>query len=292
MLKKYSCPVLDLQESLDRLYRGALPERAVVLTFDDGFYDFQKVVWPILKEYGYPATVYCTTYWATIARPVVPPIWNYLLWKGRGSVYRSLPDLASGFQLNLTSGAGLSMAMKSLISFADEKNLDGFQRDAITQQLANTVGVDYEEIRRQRLLHLLQPEELCELSRQGVSIQLHMHRHFSPNEEQNFKRNLEENRTYIENLTGSRPTHFCYPGGRYKPDFLPWLSDLGIESATTCNPRLASTKSKPLMLPRLVDTSTLSNIEFESWLVGIGDFVPQLRNNHILEAVAEETPKP
>src|SRR6185437_2846413 len=84
-LKRTRCTILPLQEALDRLYRGDLPERAVALTFDDGTYDFRQIVWPMLKEYGYPATLYWTTYWVTIGRPVVPVIWNYLLWKKRGS---------------------------------------------------------------------------------------------------------------------------------------------------------------------------------------------------------------
>src|SRR5437868_5337549 len=37
-LKSWGCHVLDLDEALDLLYRGSLPERAVVLTFDDGTY--------------------------------------------------------------------------------------------------------------------------------------------------------------------------------------------------------------------------------------------------------------
>src|SRR5437764_14880921 len=50
-IKGCGCNVLDLEKGLDLLYRGELPERAVVLTFDDGTYDVLKVVWPMLKEY-------------------------------------------------------------------------------------------------------------------------------------------------------------------------------------------------------------------------------------------------
>lgn len=274
-LKRYTCHVLDLRDALDMLQRDALPDRAVVLTFDDGTYDFHRVAWPILKEYGYPATLYLTTYWVTLSRPVVPGIWSYLLWKKRGFVYRAPTFLGDRVQLDLTSDAGVSKGLDRLVSTADAKNLDGMQRDAVTQELAEALGVDYEEIRRQRIYHLLQPGEIRELAREGLSVQLHMHHHKTPDQEQDFKHNLNENRTYISALVGSSPEHFCYPSGRHKPAFLPWLRDLGIRSATTCDPGLASRKTNPLLVPRLVDTSCLSTLEFESWLVGIGELLPR-----------------
>ncbi|MGD1214221.1 MAG: polysaccharide deacetylase family protein [Terriglobales bacterium] len=274
-LKKCGCSVLDLSEALDLLYGGALPERAIVLTFDDGTYDFRRIVWPILKEYGYPATLYLTTYWVTMARPVVPVIWSYLLWKKRGSVYRAPKFLGDRAQLDLTTDSGVSKALEQLVSLANAENLDGMQRDAITQELAEILGADYEDIRARRILHLLQPDEVRELAKDGVSVQMHMHHHINPDEEHDFKRNLNENRTYIQDLVGSSPDHFCYPSGRYKPEFLPWLRELGVKSATTCDPGLAFAKTDPLLVPRLVDTSYLSTLEFESWLVGVGEFLPR-----------------
>jgi peptidoglycan/xylan/chitin deacetylase (PgdA/CDA1 family) len=41
--------------------RSALPERPIVLTFDDGFADFYTKALPVLRQYGFTATLYITT---------------------------------------------------------------------------------------------------------------------------------------------------------------------------------------------------------------------------------------
>ncbi|MEM9620597.1 MAG: polysaccharide deacetylase family protein [Pseudomonadota bacterium] len=41
--------------------RQAIPERAVVLTIDDGYRSVYDVAWPILQEFGFPATLYIYT---------------------------------------------------------------------------------------------------------------------------------------------------------------------------------------------------------------------------------------
>jgi peptidoglycan/xylan/chitin deacetylase (PgdA/CDA1 family) len=45
----------------DLAERGMRAERAVVVTFDDGFADFHDEAWPLLRRYGFPATVFVTS---------------------------------------------------------------------------------------------------------------------------------------------------------------------------------------------------------------------------------------
>jgi len=78
--------VLSLPEGLSRLAANTLPERSVVLTFDDGFYSFYQVAWPILKHYNLPATVYLTTYYCSYNRPVFDLIAAYILWRARPEI--------------------------------------------------------------------------------------------------------------------------------------------------------------------------------------------------------------
>lgn len=47
--------------TMDDLADGALPQRSVILTFDDAFADFATTAWPVLEKHGFPSIVYVPT---------------------------------------------------------------------------------------------------------------------------------------------------------------------------------------------------------------------------------------
>jgi len=60
-LQENNYTVLSLSEALDRLDNGNLPEKPVVLTVDDGYSSFYENAFPLLQDYGYPATIFINT---------------------------------------------------------------------------------------------------------------------------------------------------------------------------------------------------------------------------------------
>lgn len=52
-------PMAKLADFLDG--KVALPKKSVVVTIDDGYKSTYEIAWPILKKYGFPATVYLYT---------------------------------------------------------------------------------------------------------------------------------------------------------------------------------------------------------------------------------------
>jgi len=53
--------VMSLQELVERSTRGEVPQRAVAITFDDGYRDNYDYAFPILKKYQFPATIFVAT---------------------------------------------------------------------------------------------------------------------------------------------------------------------------------------------------------------------------------------
>ena len=61
-LKVEHFTVLTLGEVVDRMRAGeSLPQRCAVISVDDGYLSFLTDGWPLLKQYGYPATLFVST---------------------------------------------------------------------------------------------------------------------------------------------------------------------------------------------------------------------------------------
>ncbi len=61
-LKAQGYRVISLSDFIDWLQlKRQLPKRAVVLTFDDGYRAFREYAYPVLKELGFPATLFVYT---------------------------------------------------------------------------------------------------------------------------------------------------------------------------------------------------------------------------------------
>ena len=274
LLKTSGCAVLPLDEAVKRLYANDLPPRAVAITFDDGTTDFYQRAFPVLNEFGFPVTLYLTTFYADYQKPIFDLMISYLLWKGREHVLDLSGITGRRSPSTLADKPARDAVTAEIREFARNEGLSADDKDALARSVAEQFKVDYEALLGQRKLHILSPEEVSELSAQGVDVQLHTHRHRTPRNRELFLREIEDNRKRLRDLTGITAEHFCYPSGDYDPVFLPWLEEAGIVSATTCETGLASRDSHPLLLPRLLDVSNLSPVEFEGWLTGISSALP------------------
>lgn len=276
-LKKSKCTVLPLGEALERLYAGDLPDRAVAITFDDGTSDFSRKAFPLLKEFDLPATLYLTTFYSEYQRPVFDPVCSYLLWKGRNATLDLRKLTGQDLRIELTDNDVREAALGQIHTFARAQKLSAEEKDKFAASLAAHLGVDYDTLLEQRTMHNLTAAEVKTLAHNGVDVQLHTHRHRTPKDRVLFLREIEDNRARIQQMTGKRASHFCYPSGVYDPMFLPWLLEAGVVSATTCEMGFAARSSNPLLLPRFLDNESLSDIEFESWLTGVSRVLPRRR---------------
>jgi peptidoglycan/xylan/chitin deacetylase (PgdA/CDA1 family) len=272
-LRATRCSILPLGEALQRLQARELPPRSVAVTFDDGTYDFYRQAYPLLKNYGIPVTVYQTTYYTDNPMPVFNLICSYMLWKRRADRLAPIPELGLTQTMDLSTQLGRHKVVRSLVERAERENLTGREKNEIARHLAGALGIDYVELSAKRILQLMNAQEVSEIAKEGVDVQLHTHRHRTPENEALFRREISDNRERIQSLIRQSARHFCYPSGVYRQEFFSWLEKEGVLSATTCDAGLAKPGDNPFLLSRFVDTAGRTQLEFESWLSGLGALI-------------------
>jgi peptidoglycan/xylan/chitin deacetylase (PgdA/CDA1 family) len=273
MIKRGGYQVLPLGRALQLLQGNELPPRSVVLTFDDGMYDFYKQAYPLLKSYRFPVTVYQTTYYSELQKPIFNLICSYMLWKRRGAVLNKRSEIGFLKPLDLRTEESREKVVAELLDLCAAQKLNGAQKNELAERLAKVLDIDYGDLLAKRLFRVMSPQEIAQLATEGVDFQLHTHRHRAPADEKLFRAEIQENRRRVAAATKSTPTHFCYPSGVYRPEFLPWLLAENVVSATTCDVDLATAGSNPLLLPRFIDSRRRTAVEFESWLSGVGSWL-------------------
>lgn len=267
--------ILPLSDALGRLKAGTLPNRSVSITFDDGYVDFHRLAAPVLKAYNAPATVYLTTYYAEKGLPIPGITAAYMIWMSPrfAGPLQTLPGHEAIDFGNDEQRREVSRAVGEFFTY--NRTLSTADKHALLERLAAELQFDLAALQQQRLMHLMSPDEVREVAAMGFDIQLHTHTHQVPRNESAIRREINENRERIEAMTRRPARHFCYPSGVYYPELVTWLRGMQVDSATTCLPGLASPGRDPLLLPRFVDHSRVTEVEFEAWATGVGAVLPR-----------------
>jgi peptidoglycan/xylan/chitin deacetylase (PgdA/CDA1 family) len=266
LLRSMHCNVLPFGQALTRLREGTLPPRAVALTIDDGDSSVYLRAWPMLREFGFAATLYWTTYYSTHPYAVFDPMVSYLLWKGRGRFLQLREPLV---RRSLKSSTDRAHAFRAIYDFARMNAWSAERKEAFLADLSQTLEIDYPEIKTKRILHLISPAEAHAMVAEGLDLQLHTHRHRVPRDVALFSKELADNARVIREVGANNPSHFCYPSGSFLPEFAGWLRNDGVVSATTCQPGFVRRESDDYFLPRLLDKDGMSLVEFAGWISGV-----------------------
>ena len=267
--------VLPLGEALARMNAGTLPDRAVAITVDDGAYDFRSIAYPILQRLGVPVTVYVATYHVFDRRPVFDVAFRYLIWKAMLSGPVMVDDPVDGTPTPIGSAEDYFRVTARIHRSVRLEGWSAERKHNWMQELAGKLDLDWEGFLNRRTLGLMHPEEIAQLDPGIADIQLHTHRHRVPEDRELFLREIRDNREALGKcgLDPAGRVHFCYPSGVHRPSFLSWLSEAGVVSAVTGTPGLASPNSHSLLLPRFIDASKTSEVEFEAWASGFRQLV-------------------
>ncbi|WP_164844457.1 poly-beta-1,6-N-acetyl-D-glucosamine N-deacetylase PgaB [Azoarcus sp. DN11] len=181
--------VISVQDLVDAR-RGAkpLPPKAVLLTFDDAYESFYRIVFPLLKAYRYPATLAVVGSWLKEAgeQPV-----NY------GELRVSRQDFLSVPQLREIAASGLvEIASHSYdLHHGIRGNAEGNEMPAATTRRYDQATASYES------------EASYEARVVG---------------------DLARNSEFLEKLTGRRPRVMVWPYGRYSGQVQDFAARLGM----------------------------------------------------------------
>lgn len=280
LLREKGYQVIALKEALDRLDACTLPDNAVVLTADDGYLNSPQTMVKTCQEFNYPLTIYVTSYYAEKKTPIFNVMVQYVFWKTNKSELRGefsdIGILGSTNSLDLSNADKRTLYARQVIEFGREQP-DELHRQAILKRLCSVLGVDYFSMTNSGTFKLMGSEEIRLVSGLGVDIQLHTHRHRFPEDKQAALREIKENRAFLEPLTGKPLNHFCYPSGLWSSMQLPWLSELKVSSATTCNLGFVSKESGRLSLNRYLDKETICENEFVAEISGFLNLARRIR---------------
>ncbi len=277
LIQRMGFHVIRLDSAVEQLQRGQLEPDQLVIAIDDGWASFAMLAQPELQRHGFPSSLYVTTYYVKHASPVFTMAVQYMFWKTSREVieFQGVP-WAPGGTIPRGDAAALEQVMWQAILYG-EQHCNQAQRDAMCADLGRRLGVPYHDIVNNRCFHLIRPEELRHAQQTGVAIELHSHRHrFPQDNESACRQEIEDNRQALQGWIGRRPDHFCYPSGDWGQHQVPWLKEMGVKSATTCDPGLNSDRSSSHALKRILDSEHMHELEFEAALSGFNDFLQRL----------------
>lgn len=121
-LKWSGFQVIGLADAYRGLFEGApLPPRPVVLTFDDGYVNFERHAWPVLRELRHPSSVFLVT--GQLGGPA--------RWLGDGAESAPLMDAATVRRLHAEGvDIGSHSVSHARLSALDDARLQAEVRDS------------------------------------------------------------------------------------------------------------------------------------------------------------------
>ncbi|MBC7680968.1 MAG: polysaccharide deacetylase family protein [Ferruginibacter sp.] len=246
------CNVLPLDLAARQLQNHSLPERAVAITFDDGYADNRTQAQPILARHGLPATFFIATDFLDGGR-----MWN-------DTVIESV-RLSRAPQLDLRSIAkpdsSGNLGLHSIASPTDKRSAIGAiigqikylpvaQRHALTMQIAGCA-----EVQPPTDL-MMTSQQVRELRQAGMQIGAHTRSHpiLATLSADAARAEIQESRLRLEQLLGERVGLFAYPNGKsgtdYSPESVQIVRDLGFDAAVSTTWGAARAATDPFQIPR------------------------------------------
>jgi peptidoglycan/xylan/chitin deacetylase (PgdA/CDA1 family) len=261
--------------------RAEPTERAVAVTFDDGYRDVLTNAVPVLSRLGIPATVYVVTDFVKEGKMV----WTDRIVSALSATKKARVTVASNgrsVELSLRDDREKAAADEKIRSLC--KALPDGERTRLLEHVLEDLAVGDSEIVSAWPDHApLSPDDLKTLVGAGVDIGSHTksHRILTRCDTHDVRRELEESKRFIESITGMVCDGFSYPNGRpgdFDQRTRACVREAGYRSAATSIATRVSRRDDPFEIPRYtLGHNEMTNVEFAAELSGYVSFLRQMK---------------
>lgn len=243
MLNKYF-NLLTLSQAVRNIRDGHLTERAVCITFDDGYADNHEVAAPILKDLGIAATFFIATGYLN----------GGVMWNDRIiETFRHLSpgeyDFGDLGQINVLPNECRSKVIMETISKLKYLRCD--ERDRLSKEISKRFNINCAN-------SLMMTDAMVkDLHILGMEIGAHTVSHpiLARLDAAAAAVEVETSKTYLESLLQSSVTSFAYPNGIFGKDLtfrdVEIVRASGFEVAVTTDWGAVSASSNSWALPRV-----------------------------------------
>lgn len=271
-LKNSSYEVVSLQ---DAVAHDGVGKNRIALTMDDGWAGTYELVDDVLAKYQFPLMLYVTSYYVDKQGAVINVALAYILWRSLGKTL-----VVNNADTGLNKSYVISNDNRSHIVNELCEAIDTLENTSDRQQLLMDISRELNVtlmVNAQLLFRLLSKEELTKLLASNVDLQLHSHRHCSPQTEESFQQEITQNRDYLQQVVpDTLLEHFCYPSGEYYTKQLAWLEKNSVKTSTTISSGMFTKDTDLLQIPRFLDGEDVHQLEFEAELCGLTTFIRKL----------------
>ena len=228
------CHPLPLAELIQRALSNSLPERAVAVTFDDGYLDNLEAGLPVLERYGVPATIYVATGYVGAERAFWWDEVDQLL-LGEGERPGHLEIELAGQTQRFATGtpAERRTALEGVLQHGVRRRATGQDIEQLLERLRSWAGLT---VRPGPGGRPMKAQELASLASNPL-IDLGAHSHTHPSltslDPRQQRSEVAASGAFMAELTGSRPGGFSYPFGDYERTTRRAVAAEGFEYAVT-----------------------------------------------------------
>ena len=259
--------IVTMEQVLEAIStKEKLPEKALLLTFDDGYADNYNVALPILEEYGVQGSFFIPGKTFTTHQLLDVNKIHYVL--ASANIYNLVEDLkkemdyyrGQEFQYASTEELFAKYAVASRFDIKETVFVKQMLQTVLPEKLRNIISsklfAKYVGVTEEQLAYELymSKEQIRTMKRHGMFIGIHGYDHYwlgnLPVEQ--MENDISLALDALDEFVDRKQWVMNYPYGNYNKDVLAYISKQGACLGLTTEVRLADIdKDNPLELPRL-----------------------------------------